>query len=398
MKYGIIFFNETKNLGDDIQTYAALKLLPKYDYVIEREKLCSFVPEKNELVTTIMSGWYVHDVTSFPPSPFINPLVISAHFTDHLLKEKPEYFDEYFLEFLKKVQPIGLRDDLVKEYLDADNIENYFSGCLTLTIKPFKNIKVQDIICAVDVDGEILEKIKKTSKCRVISETHNLNPNVNSLLSFEQRMKNVEDKLKKYQSCKLVITTRLHVALPCLSLGIPVLLIYNEVDTDIKNRLGKYTELLNFISKDNFLKKPNYNIKNKKDFLKLRKELEKKVSEFLEESSSKKLSSEEDYNYYNKYFVVQKKYIDKMIKYKNTQYEKRINEYEKCYNKLFMQNEFYEKENLIRKDNLVELVNSKQKLEAILSSRSYKLAEFLSKIIRRVKYIIKRGILCVKRK
>ncbi len=394
MKYGVIFFNETANIGDDIQTYAALKLLPKVDYIIEREELSSFVPKKNELVTTIMSGWYVHDVTSLPPSPFINPLVISAHFTDHLLQEKPEYFDEYFLNFMRKVQPIGLRDDLVKKYLDEAGIENYFSGCLTLTIKSFKNIKKIDRICAVDVDGEILSKIKKTAKCEVIEETHTLNPALNSLLSFDERMKNVEEKLKKYQASKLVITSRLHVALPCLSIGVPVLLIYNDSDIDISNRLGKYTGLLNFVSKKQFMRKPNYDIVNKKDHLKIRKNLLKIVDEFLESSKKKKLSSTEDSTYYSKYFSEQKKHINDMIKHKSEKYEKRIAEYEKAYNKLFMINEFNVKESEIRRQNLamarLEISELKQQISNITSSRGYKLIEFLRRIIRKIKNIIKK--------
>lgn len=400
MKYGVIFFKNTANMGDDIQTYASFKLLPKVDYVIEREELSSFVPIKNELVTTIMNGWYVHDVTSLPPSPFINPLVISAHFTDHLLHEKPEYFDEYFLNFMRKVQPIGLRDDLVKKYLDDAGIKNYFSGCLTLTIKPFKNIKAENKICIVDVDDDIVEKIKKTAGCEVITETHTLNPEINSLLSFEDRMINVETKLKKYQSSKLVITSRLHVALPCLSIGVPVLLIYDDTNVDVQNRLGKYTELLNFVSKKQFLKKPCYDIENKKDFLRLRKSLLKKVNEFLENSKDKKLASNEDINYYNKYYVEQKKHIDIIVDYKNKKYEKRISEFEKNWlidakniNKLNMIIEFYSKESEIRAKKLVEykgkaaFLNSQ--LESITSSKGYRLLEFIRKIFRKLKRMLK---------
>ena len=394
MKYGVIFFNKTANIGDDIQTYAALKLLPRVDYIIEREALSSFCPNKNELVTTIMNGWYIHDSTALPPSPFINPLVISAHFTDHLLKQKPEYFDEYFLDFMKKAQPIGLRDDLVKEYLDEVGIENYFSGCLTLTIKPFKYLKKTNRICVVDVDGEVLDKIKRTAKCEVIEETHNLNPALNSLLSFEERMKNVEEKLKKYQSSKLVITSRLHVALPCLSIGVPVLLIYDDSNIDISNRLGKYTSLLNYVSKKQFLKKADYNIKNKNDYLKIRENLLKKVNGFLESSKNKKLSSEEDSTYYSKYFSKQKEHINGMIKYRNEKYQKRIDEYEKAYNKLFMINEFNVKESEIRKQSLararLEILELKQQLSNITSSKGYRLIEFLRKIIRKLKHIIKK--------
>ena len=48
MKYGLIVFKETENIGDDIQSYAAIKYLPQVDYYIEREKLDEFVPENEE--------------------------------------------------------------------------------------------------------------------------------------------------------------------------------------------------------------------------------------------------------------------------------------------------------------------------------------------------------------
>lgn len=381
MKYGIISFKNTRNLGDDIQTYAALKYLPKVDYVIEREELNLFVPDKNEIVTTIMSGWYLHDVTSLPPSPFINPLIISAHFTDHLLNDKPEYFDDYFLEYLKKYEPIGLRDDLVKKYLDDAEIENYFSGCLTLTIEPFKGVRKKNQICLVDVDEEIENKVRKTSPYDVILETHHLNYMEHSKLTFDERMKNVEDKLKKYQSCKMVITSRLHVALPCLSIGVPVLLIYNGSDLDVKNRLGKFIDLLNYMSKDDFIKKPNYNIENKKDFLKYRENLNSKVTEFIKKSEKIKLDKAEDYDCYYRYFVERKQSFDKM-------YTDKINEYERIINRLSIQNQVYEEESAIRAVNYVEC---RRNLELILASRSYKIAlkiKRVADILRKVKKFI----------
>ena len=35
MKFGVVIHKPTMNLGDDIQTYAAAKLLPHVDYQIE---------------------------------------------------------------------------------------------------------------------------------------------------------------------------------------------------------------------------------------------------------------------------------------------------------------------------------------------------------------------------
>lgn len=399
IKYGIIYFKETENLGDDIQTYAAIKFLPKIDYVIEREKLCTFLPDKNEMITTILNGWYMHDLTAFPPSPFINPLIISTHFTDSLSKKKPIYFDNFFYNYLKKYEPIGLRDNLIKEYLDEEKIKNYFSGCLTLTIEPFENINQEDKICLADVDGEIVEKVKKTSKYKsIITTTHKLNSKINSLLTFEERMKNVEEQLKLYQSSKLVITSRLHVALPCLALKVPVLLIYDDSNLDVKNRLSSYLDLLNHTSKSSFLDSPNYNIKVKNEYTQYKESLEQSVHEFINKSKDIKYEEDESIELYYKYFICQKERINRIHKFKEKQLVLRINEYEKLYNRLSMVNELYLKEEEIRKANSANLLEKdlyieelNKELNNIKTSKGYRLLEIIRKIKRKIIKIIKLG-------
>ena len=65
MKYGLLYYKDTDNIGDDIQTYAQERFLPKVDYLIDRENLESFVPNKKEKVKLIMNAWYIHDIFNF---------------------------------------------------------------------------------------------------------------------------------------------------------------------------------------------------------------------------------------------------------------------------------------------------------------------------------------------
>lgn len=80
MKYGVIVYRNTRNIGDDIQSYAASKLLPQVDYYIEREQLDTFRPKEDEPVNAIMNGWFMYNKLAWPVSPCINPLYISMHF------------------------------------------------------------------------------------------------------------------------------------------------------------------------------------------------------------------------------------------------------------------------------------------------------------------------------
>ena len=44
MKYGIIVNINTDNIGDDVQSYAAEKLLPHLDAIVSRENMDEFYP------------------------------------------------------------------------------------------------------------------------------------------------------------------------------------------------------------------------------------------------------------------------------------------------------------------------------------------------------------------
>lgn len=48
MKYGLLYYKDTDNIGDDIQSYATSQFLPRIDYLIDREKIELFTPSKKE--------------------------------------------------------------------------------------------------------------------------------------------------------------------------------------------------------------------------------------------------------------------------------------------------------------------------------------------------------------
>ena len=60
MKYGLIMYKDTENIGDDVQTYVAERFLPRVDYVIDRANVTSFVPDEKEYVATIMNAWWMN--------------------------------------------------------------------------------------------------------------------------------------------------------------------------------------------------------------------------------------------------------------------------------------------------------------------------------------------------
>ena len=294
MKYGLIIYKDTENIGDDVQSYAAERFLPRVDYIIDRDDVTSFYPKEKEYVASIINAWWMNKKFNWPPSPYIYPKMISMHFThwDTIYHIYPKHITTgYGKEYLKKHEPVGCRDSSTERLLKENGIKAYFSGCMTLTINKFQGIEKEDYILLVDTTDAIYEKVKKMTNKRVIRMTNNRDKEENSSLSWDIRKKNVEEYLKAIQKASLVITPRLHCALPSLALQTPVLLINYELNDD---RTEDFKKLLYSTTEEEFLRdKHKYNIEkpkeNKSDYLKIRKNLEKECFEFIEQTKNSEL-------------------------------------------------------------------------------------------------------------
>ena len=289
MKYGLIMYKDTENIGDDVQTYVAERFLPRVDYIIDRDNVTSFVPKEKDYVATIMNAWWMNKKFNWPPSPYIYPKMISMHFTHY---DTIYHIDQkhittgYGKEYLKKYEPIGCRDSYTKNLLSENGIKSYFSGCMTLTLNRFENVEKEDYILLVDATDAIYEKLKTMTDKRIERITNNRDREEYSNLNWETRKKYVEEYLKVIQRASLVITPRLHCALPSLALETPVLLIDYSLNND---RTSDFLKLVHYTTEEEFLRgKTKYNINkpknNKTDYLKIREKLEKECYEFIEKT------------------------------------------------------------------------------------------------------------------
>lgn len=235
MKYGVLWRKTTKNIGDDVQSYAESLWLPQVDYMVDIEDMEGFVSDNDEPVATIMSAWYMWKKWNWPPSKYVYPLWIGLHYND-IQRGKPRGMPSKFeyiedgpgKEYLKSFEPIGCRDYYTTAVLDKYGIKNYFSGCVTLTL-PRRNIPKpeKEYVCLVGVTKEVEKAVKKQLKdtgleVKVLSPTR---PQPSTDLPWEVRRDEVISYLETYQNAKCVITFRLHCALPCLALETPVLLV-----------------------------------------------------------------------------------------------------------------------------------------------------------------------------
>ena len=135
MKYGLLKYEENSqffNVGDNIQSLAAKQFLPKVDAYINREKLGAY---EGESLKMIMNGWFTHNAAHWVPTDKINPLFVSFHINN---TAAPLMLSEEGIDYLKKHEPIGCRDQYTANLLIEKGIKAYFSGCLTLTLDSYK--------------------------------------------------------------------------------------------------------------------------------------------------------------------------------------------------------------------------------------------------------------------
>lgn len=254
--YGLIVYdyyskgnvNEfTANIGDYIQSLAALQFLPKncFPFLVDRDSIRFYHGPKIKL---ILNGFFGLSLGNIKVSEQINPLFISYHINDSTFKNYLDIFNN-----LKKYQPIGCRDLSTQKKLEREGIEAYFSGCLTTTLDidyAAKDSERTDEIIFIDYRiGEysqadnFLLSLKAYNFSKIIEITHHFNLTNGHL----DRFKIAKNLLDRYARAKLVVSTRIHGALPCLALRTPVILINHSYDY---NRFPGLYELLNTVGKN----------------------------------------------------------------------------------------------------------------------------------------------------
>ncbi len=230
-KYAALNYPGHVNLGDEIQTIAALRFLPRVDAWIGRERLNEFTAEYPHKI--LLNGWFLHRPEHWPPSPSLAPLIISFHLTREIhsgynklmIAPSSTVLSPEGLNYLHRHAPIGARDLDTLAQLQSVGVPAYFSGCLTLTLQRPEPDPERTDVYAVDVPDEVFAHFGRTFDRPIIRLSH-----VDTELQGDARFARASELLRLYAAAKAVITCRLHCALPCLALNTPVLFIENATD------------------------------------------------------------------------------------------------------------------------------------------------------------------------
>ena len=308
MKFGILMHKNTQNIGDDIQSFAAANLLPSVDYFLDRETMDTFKTEDGEPVAVVMSAWYMWSKWNWPPSKYIVPLYVGMHWADHQVDQqdgspiKTEFLTGIGGEYLNAYGPIGCRDMFTYNSFKEIGIDCYFSGCITLTLPKMKTVKKErEYICVCDLPKPVVKKIKKLMKDTGIDvvETTHYKDYRNSTASWDERVDAVKELLTIYQNAKCVVTRRLHCALPCLAMEVPVFLTTKN-SPPVSGRFDPYWDWLHHCSYEQFLKgEYEYDFtdppENGKEYLEYRNSLIKSVTDFADKYKDAEGSCEDFY-------------------------------------------------------------------------------------------------------
>lgn len=377
MKFALMKYDYTTNLGNEIQSIAAKRFLPKIDYYIDHEKLNLF--QNREKVKMIMNGWYLDCLESWPPSKDIDPLLISMHFTLSANNTKKVISTPESKDFFSSYGPVGCRDYSTLNLMKELDIDSYYSGDLTLTLEG-RNIKndYKYIVVNLYNPHEIIEFVKTKTEIDIFEIQQesiwsykqkylDRRPMKYSLTSFydaNEKFFIAENLLRIYENAHCIITDRVHCALPCLALKTPVLFI--DSAKFAPERTKGLHKLLNQTSFEKYFE--DYNIfdvenppKNPKQYLKIRKKLIKTAHHFTDHCNENYYSAKpDDYmiNYqrqlHSKTSLETRDYMSRVMRL-ITSYESRIS---------YLHNE---KNNIILKQrdllNKYENINSTQRKE-----------------------------------
>lgn len=215
------------NLGDEIQSIAARRWLPRVDCLIDRERLNE--DPGHDRVAAILNGWFMIHPNHWPPHPRIDPLITSLHISRERdrggrawpWRQTPArtMLRRAGIGYLKRHGPIGARDPATLQLLRDHGIDSYLSGCMTLTLERDAAFPRDAGIIACNLEEQALAVLERRAGRAVTRVTHTDHDTRGS----EARLALAEGLLDLYSRATLVVTTRLHCALPCLALGTPVL-------------------------------------------------------------------------------------------------------------------------------------------------------------------------------
>ena len=126
MLYGQMVCATGRNIGNEIQSVAAARHLPRIDRLIDQEGL-HHLPQ-DEPICGVMNAWFMI-TPCWPPSRALRPIFVGFHVT-----KKARPLIAAHAEYLKGYEPIGTRDQGTADFLQSIGVAAEVTYCLTLSL------------------------------------------------------------------------------------------------------------------------------------------------------------------------------------------------------------------------------------------------------------------------
>ncbi|MBL4703709.1 MAG: polysaccharide pyruvyl transferase family protein [Flavobacteriales bacterium] len=247
MKYYVIAYKYSRfrnviNLGDDMQSLAIEDMLKQLsieedqlDY-IARSEMGVRNPSREKGIFIPATGglaWNTYPAKEDLPINDYNLRVLyfGTRIPEGMFDAMRHY--DAFIASMKKYEPIGCRDVATRDYLRSLGIKAFFTKCVSLGLDyRDKDVKGNKIFI-VDIPDNINDIIKESMPSKLLEKTEYLRQKMNAPSSARGQMSDndalyinqlAKERLDLYKhEAMLVITSRIHVAMPCAAMGIPVI-------------------------------------------------------------------------------------------------------------------------------------------------------------------------------
>lgn len=194
------------NLGDGIQTLAVIEFFKQKNI-----QPSGFIDRNNLQDNMFINGWQRYKNQNLPSKA----IYCSLH-TDknHLLS-------------IDKNIHIGCRDNWTNRNCQSVGLQSSVTGCITINF-PLSNETKQNILYIDSIHD---------------STNHNYTQFISDNLSWEDHLVLAKNRLRLVSTASLVYTTRLHVLIPCIAMGIPVCLDKTPIDKERFSHISKFVPI-----------------------------------------------------------------------------------------------------------------------------------------------------------
>lgn len=251
-KISLLKYNHSDNIGDNIQTLVSKSILEQLNFEVEYLNQEDLNKDNKFKKKFFVNGFFCfNDYGHIFPfneniQPFFSNLHIELDYNKEQILEKKFFSKKKNLEYFKKFEPIGCRDEESKNILKKYGIKAKNNECITFLLERRSKEEEENAkkIIFVDIDEfvPVPKKMKKNSEYM----THFLSSA--QIYDNEDKL-NISKKILNYykKNAKIIITSKFHCAVPCIAMGIPVIFFGDPNSTRLAP-LKKYIKIHPYVN------------------------------------------------------------------------------------------------------------------------------------------------------